>query len=243
MGGHRLCGSDNHPRRVSTEHTMKISKYLAGMTAISAMVAGIVLSAGGARAGDLRGRAPTLSITEQHNLTAIHSTLGAPAVTAPQSFVTTATQPVTANAVAAKAVTAAPMPPGSTPAGSIEVRDHRPGGNADPCWGHTCDQGSELKSIIAHYQNTPPTASFCARGFPAGACYQGFAYPDGTGHTKTFYIAFAHLGGPPLAGQLDKFLNALRSAEGKYKGPTYKSLQTVPPAQRTAEDPMHDHRH
>jgi hypothetical protein len=188
------------------EHMMKISK--SGASAIIALIAAAVLPTDGAHARDLRTTAPMLG----------------PSLSVLNSVTTTTTQPVVSKPAAAGTAAAA----SKLAAPIIEVRDHGLGGNADPCLRqHHCDQGSELKSLIAYYQNSPPTASFCAKGSPTGPCFQGFAYPDGTGHTKIFYIAFSSLGGNPLPGQMDKFLNAMKNAEANYKGLTYKNPQVV----------------
>jgi hypothetical protein len=207
---------------------MEISKC--ATSAILAVVAAGMMLTDSAHARDLRSNGPVP---------------GTP-VPALNSVTATATTTITTTTMAHPAVSktaAATATSGATPPAPI-VRDHGPGGNADPCLSqHHCDQGSELKSLIAYYQNTPPTASFCAKGSPTGPCFQGFAYPDGTGHTKTFYIAFSSLGGNPLPGQMDKFLNAMKNAQASYAGPTYKVQGFAGPGTRTSSDAVRDHRH
>jgi hypothetical protein len=181
---------------------MKITKCLAATRATTAMIAAALLLTDGARARDLRTTGPMLG----------------PSVSVLNSA--TMTQPVVSKPAAAATTSAAPKPVAPT----IEVRDHAPGGNADPCEKYRCDPGSWLKSAIERYQNNPPRASFCAVGSYPGVCYQGLVYLDQTGHTKTFYMAFGSLHGAPLPGQMEKFLNVLRQAEAKYNGPTYKPM-------------------
>jgi hypothetical protein len=214
------------------EHTQKWSTHRNGAldenleircSAIVAIVAAGIMLTDGVRARDLRTTGP----------------MPGPSVSVLNSATTTMTQPVVPKTTAAPPTSAA----SKLAAPTIEVRDHGPGGNADPCLTyHHCDQGSELKSLIAYYQNAVPTASFCAKGFPAGTCYQGFVYPDGTGHTKIFYIGFASLGGRPLPGQMDKFFNVMKQAEANYKGPTYKSSQVVEEPANRANGHPRDHR-
>jgi hypothetical protein len=184
------------------QHLMKFSK--SGASAIVAIVAAGIMLTDGTRARDLRATGPMLG----------------PSVSVLNSATTTTTitQPVVP-----KTTAAGPKSAGATPAApTVEVRDHAPGGNADPCAKYRCDPGSRLKSTIARFENNPPTASFCAKGFPSGACYQGIVYHDETGHTQVFYMAFEALHGPPLPGQMEKFLNVLQQAEAKYNGATYK---------------------
>jgi len=67
-------------------------------------------------------------------------------------------------------------------------------------------------------------------------------YLDQTGHTKTFYMAFASLHGLPLPGEMERFLNVLTQAEAKYNGPTYKPRMVEELANRANGQPR-DHRH
>jgi hypothetical protein len=219
---------------------MEISKYVAG--AIVAMIAAGGMLTDGAHARDLHtgpmfGPSPAL-------LNAVA------AATATTTTATTAAQSAATKAAVALPPGAGGSPP--KPAGPVvgEVREHGLGGNDDPCLAaHACDPGSALKSEIAKYTNNPPRAYYCESGFPAGQCVQGVTYYDATGASKVVYISFAYLHGPPLPGQMDKFIKTLQQEEAKYKGPTRKPLDPValvtatPIATTVPVDPARDHRH
>jgi len=111
------------------QHLMKFSKSGASaIVAIVAIVAAGTMLTDGAHARDLRATGPMLG----------------PSVSVLNSATTTTiTQPVVPKTTAAgpKSAGAAPAAP------TVEVRDHAPGGNADPCAKYRCDPGSVSRTF------------------------------------------------------------------------------------------------
>src|SRR5262249_11720508 len=119
---------------------MEISKRVA--CAVAAMMAATIMLTDNAYARDLRGTGPMLG----------------PSPALLNSVSAATTQP----AVSKTAVAVSPTVPrltssGPPPKGPIvlPVRDHGPGGNDDACLKYKCDQGSELRSMIAEFQKSP----------------------------------------------------------------------------------------